>query len=248
MRYEKVVKGIFIDRPNRFVADIIVDGSKVKAHVKNTGRCRELLVPGAEVYLEDHAEHMGKRKMRYSLIAVKKNKAANRAENTADGNIMVNMDSQAPNKVVKEALEEGRLKLSKAECRCDDYIITPECKYGNSRLDFKLVWKDGREAYIEVKGVTLESDGIASFPDAPTERGIKHLFELERAVREGNDAFVIFVIQMAGIRKFVPNDEKHKEFGDALRHAYSKGVKVLAFECMVSENQLILDRQIRVEL
>ena len=241
MKYENIVAGKFISRPNRFIADVYVESGSgmdsaadaiameseaVKAHVKNTGRLGELLVPGAKIYLEDHFGHMGSRKMRYSLLA--------------------NIDSQAPNKIVKEAIEEGKLRFFGANS--DELTIKPEAVYGDSRLDFKISGKNGSEALIEVKGVTLESDGIASFPDAPTERGIKHLKELEKAVAEDKEAFVIFVLQMKGMKLFRPNDEKHKAFGDALRHAAANGVRVMAFECDVSKDQIKLSGQVETEL
>lgn len=237
MKYEKIVKGKFVARPNRFIAEVEIDGKCVRAHVKNTGRCRELLIPGAKVYLEDWEDRMAKRKLRYSLICVEKK--------TDRGVLLVNMDSQAPNKVVKEALEEGSLLLPGVD---HDTVIKPEAVYGDSRIDFKLEAKDGLEAYIEVKGVTLESDGEASFPDAPTERGIKHLKELEKAVAEGKKAFAVFVIQMEGMKTFSPNDRKHKEFGEALRNAASKGVQILAYECFVRPDELKLSRQVIVKL
>ncbi len=244
MKYEKIVKGIFLSRPNRFIADVFVDGIEAKAHVKNTGRCEELLITGATVYLEDHFGRMGSRKLRYSLIGIEKD--------TESGSIMVNMDSQAPNKVIKEALESGYLKLQDISSNADDadYAadIKPEARYGDSRLDFKISDSKGRTKYIEVKGVTLESKGIAYFPDAPTERGIKHLKELENALKEGKEAYVIFVIQMKGVKAFKPNDEKHKAFGDALRYAHKMGVKVWAFECDVTAQQISLGKRIEVNL
>lgn len=237
MKYEKVVKGKFIDRPNRFVALVEVDGERVKAHVKNTGRCRELLVPGAEVYLEDFADNMRNRKMRYSLVGVEKARE--------ESNLMINMDSQAPNKVVAESLALGTLKLPGMN---KVIKIKPEKTYGESRLDFYIEDCCGAEGYIEVKGVTLETDGIASFPDATTERGIKHIKELEGIVDEGKKAFVVFVIQMEGMKGFRPNDITHKAFGDALRCAEAKGVGVLAYECKVTEDTLILAGRIPVQL
>jgi sugar fermentation stimulation protein A len=237
MKYEKVVKGKFIERPNRFIATVSIDGREDFAHVKNTGRCKELLIDGATVYLEDHKDHMGKRKMRYSLIGVEKE--------TSYGNLMINIDSQAPNKVVGEALACGYIRLKGMNSLTD---IKPEAIYGNSRIDFRVRDCDGKEAYIEIKGVTLESGGIASFPDAPTERGIKHLLELENAVKDGKAAFAVFVIQMKGVKLFRPNDDRHKAFGDALRHANNNGVEVLAFDCFVSEDKLILGKEIKVDL
>lgn len=237
MKYEKIIKGKFIERPNRFVAIVDVDGQTHKVHVKNTGRCRELLVPGATVYLEDFHEKMGNRKMRFSLIGVEKE--------TDKGVLLVNMDSQAPNKVVKEALLSGVLVLPEMGTLVE---VKPEYTFGDSRIDFYVKDEKGKEGLIEVKGVTLENDGMTSFPDAPTERGIKHLKELEKAVLEGKQAYVVFVIQMKKVHGFTPNDARHATFGDALRHAASNGVKVLAYDCIVGEDSLILDKPIEVRL
>ena len=233
MKYENICRGNFIDRPNRFIAEVIVDGQKVRAHVKNTGRCRELLIPGAEVFLEDHVLRMGSRKLRYSLIGVKK------------GEKMVNMDSQAPNKVCEEALEERKLH---PPCMGELALIRREKTFGSSRFDFYLEGKDGEKGFMEVKGVTLEDGGIARFPDAPTERGVKHIFELIRAVKEGYRGFILFVIQMEGIECFTPNDDTHRAFGDALRAAEKEGVKIIAHECRVTEDKIELSRQIPVKL
>ena len=223
MKYSNVIKGIFEDRPNRFIAHVWVNGVLETVHVKNTGRCKELLLPGSTVILEDCQNP--NRKTRYDLIAVYK-------ENLG----LVNIDSQAPNKVVAEWLAKQNY----------DYI-KPEYKYGNSRVDFYME-KNNEKYLLEVKGCTLEIDGIGYFPDAPTERGIKHLKELEKAVLEGKQAYVVFVIQMNQVHGFTPNDARHAAFGDALRHAASNGVKVLAYDCIVGEDSLILDKPIKVRL
>lgn len=237
MKYESIIKGKFVERPNRFVAVVEVEEELHKVHVKNTGRCRELLVPGATVYLEDFDGRMGNRKMRFSLIGVEKV--------TDGGTILINMDSQAPNKVVKEALEGDKLQLPGLDKLSE---IKWEAKYGDSRLDFYVKDINGKEAYAEVKGVTLENKGLASFPDAPTERGIKHLYELLKAKEEGMEAYAIFVIQMKGVTSFSPNDERHKAFGDALRDVASKGVHVLAIDCIVTGDTLTVDKPIRIKL
>lgn len=237
MKYEKIVTGKFIERPNRFVAFVTVKGERVKTHVKNTGRCKELLIPGADVYLEDFKDNMGKRNLRYSLIGVEKD--------SEDGKLMVNMDSQAPNKIVKESLISGILKLPGMS---DLAAIKPEFTYGQSRLDFYIKDIDGAEAFIEVKGVTLEKQGMAMFPDAPTERGIKHLYELRNSVREGKKAFVIFVIQMKGVSAFKPNDDTHKAFGDALREVRNEGVIPLAYDCNVGADFIELGSEVKVKL
>ncbi len=210
-----------------------MDGSEEKAHVKNTGRLKELLYTGAAVYLEDHDGRMGKRKMRYSLIGVNK------------GELPVNIDSQAPNKVVKEALESGAIQLPDLS---ELVKIKGEHKYGDSRLDFFVEDVNGEKGLIEVKGVTLEVDGTARFPDAPTERGIKHINELAGAIDEGYKVYIIFVIQMKGVESFEPNDETHKAFGDALRTAKVRGVHILAYDCEVTPDLLQIDRKIKINI
>lgn len=233
MKYENICEGTFIARPNRFIAEVETGGQKTLAHVKNTGRCRELLIPGAEVYLEDFADRMGSRKLRYSLIGVKK------------GDLMVNLDSQAPNKVCAEALTSGTLQLPGMGILEE---VRREKTYGNSRFDFYIRDKAGQEGWLEVKGVTLEEDGVARFPDAPTERGVKHVQELIKASEEGFRGYVLFVIQMKGIRHFEPNDRTHRAFGDALRQAQRAGVTVLACDCLVTEDTLQIDSPVPVRL
>ena len=236
MKYDKIVEAKFIERENRFVARVeLPDGEVSRAHVKNTGRCKELLLPGADVYLEDHAGHMGNRKMRYSLVAVRK-------EVDGDRQILINMDSQAPNKVVGEALADGRIRLPGFEVSTGQLLIKPETRFGDSRFDFYVeqVGPEGKErkAFIEVKGVTLEDDGHARFPDAPTERGVKHINELIRAHEEGYDAYIIFVVQMEGMKDVSPNYETHPQFGEALAKAQKAGVKILAYDCLVTPDSL----------
>lgn len=227
MRYENIVTGQFKSRPNRFIAMVEIDGKIEKCHVKNTGRCRELLLPDAEVYLEKSGNPQ--RKTAYDLIGVKK------------GELLINMDSQAPNKAVKEWLEEEAYFKHVT-------FIKPECKYGNSRIDFYLETEEGRKIFIEVKGVTLEEEGIARFPDAPTERGIKHIQELQQAVAEGYEAYILFVIQMKEIRQFEPNDRTHQAFGDALREAQKHGVSILAYDCVVTRDSMRLDNPVKVQI
>lgn len=233
MKYQKIVRAEFISRPNRFVAQVRLNGTEIPVHVKNTGRCRELLVPGAQVFLEDFTSRMGSRKLMYDLVAVKK------------GELLINMDSQAPNKAVREALESGLLKLPEM---AELTKIRPETVYGDSRFDFYIQDKCGNEGFAEVKGVTLEAEGVASFPDAPTERGVKHLYELIRAKENGFYASVIFVIQMEGMKYFTPNDERHHEFGEALRYAEKMGVNILAFECRTTPDSLTLTKEVEVKL
>ena len=228
-----MTKGIFLERPNRFVARVLVDGEETRAHVKNTGRCKELLVPGATIYLEDHQHCMGSRKLRYSLIAVEK------------GDLLVNMDSQAPNQIVAEALSKGSLILPDMT---PPICFKREQTYGSSRLDFYLEDSQGRIGYLEVKGVTLEDGRHSRFPDAPTIRGRKHLEELEKAVGEGYLGYVVFILQMRGMLTFRPNDEMDPAFGGALRKAASAGVSVLAYDCDVTQDSLRVCEAVTVEL
>ena len=215
IKYLKVIEGVFLERPNRFIAKVSVDGNIETVHVKNTGRCKELLVPNAKVYL--YVSDNPNRKTKYDLIAVEKV--------TDRSIILVNMDSQVPNDVVAEWLAESELFSQNA-------VIKREVKFGNSRFDFYI--EDGeRKAFIEVKGVTLENDGVVSFPDAPTERGVKHINELVSCLEQGFEAYIIFVVQMKGVHRFEPNAEHHKEFADTLNMAKEKGVKVLVYDCLV---------------
>lgn len=230
MKYKNVIHGIFLSRPNRFIANVEINGVLEKVHVKNTGRCKELLIAGAEVYLSISDNPI--RKTKYDLIAVKKK--------TDNKTILINMDSQIPNDVVSEWLQNSGLFSAKAS-------ICREVTFGSSRFDFSV--SDGdRKAFLEVKGVTLENDGLALFPDAPTERGVKHIRELIRAVEIGYEAYVLFVIQMKGVQKFTPNKQTHLEFANALKAAEHRGVKILAMDCIVSEDSIFIDSQIPVEI
>lgn len=234
MIYQNVVPGIFISRPNRFIAHVEIDGKEETVHVKNTGRCKELLIPGATVYLEDFKGRMGSRKLRYSLIAVEK--FCGNSNKTK----LINMDSQAPNAVIKEEFQKS------------DINFKPECTYGNSRFDFYFEKTDDvgntTKGFLEVKGCTLENDGYCRFPDAPTERGVKHLEELIDAKEKGYWAGVLFLIQMEQAKDFAPNDENHKAFGDALRLAASKGVEVLCYNCNVTPESLSIKDKVKVIL
>lgn len=231
MKYKNVVKGIFKERPNRFIANVVIDKSVQVVHVKNTGRCRELLLPDTCVYLEKSDNP--NRKTAYDLIAVEKAR-----EGKAP--LLINMDSQAPNNAVEEWLRKGNVFSEHA-------FIRREYTYGKSRFDFYI--EDGeRKAFLEVKGVTLEQDGYAAFPDAPTERGIKHIEELISCMDEGYEAYILFVIQMKEMYAFSPNDKMHPDFGRALRKAADKGVKVLAVDCNVGTDYMELDRYIEVRL
>ncbi|MCI6012317.1 MAG: DNA/RNA nuclease SfsA [Firmicutes bacterium] len=239
MKYEKIIKGIFVERPNRFVARVrLDDGAEIQAHVKNTGRCRELLQPGAAVYLEDFSERMGKRKLAFSLTAVEK-----KQEN---GDVLlVNLDSQAPNRAAGEALRSGKILLPSMGRLS---VVKGEQTWGNSRFDFFVEDENGVCGYLEVKGVTLEENGIARFPDAPTQRGVKHVHELIRVKQSGREAFLLFILQMEGMKQLRPNDETHKAFGDALREAAHAGVQILAWECHVENDSMTVIRPVPVEL
>jgi sugar fermentation stimulation protein len=228
MKYENIKEAIFLERPNRFIAHGTVDGHEEVIHVKNTGRCKELLVSGAKIYLEEFDNP--NRKTKWDLIAVEK------------GNTLINMDSQAPNKVVGEWLVGSGLEDFQSIT-----TIKPEARYKSSRFDFYLETEE-KKIYIEVKGVTLEVDGVAKFPDAPSLRAVKHVEELIQAKEEGYEAYVIFVIKMKGIKYFTPNDLTHPEFKEVLIKAKEKGAKLLAYDCIVRPNQLVIDEPVRIRL
>jgi sugar fermentation stimulation protein A len=225
---KNIFKAKFINRPNRFKAYIYKDEEEMIVHVPNTGRCREILVPGASVILRE--ENNPARKTKYDLIGGYK------------GERFINIDSQIPNSVVDEAL-----KLKRIEALTRFNIIEREKTFGNSRFDFRL--KNGEEEYyLEVKGVTFEEDGKTMFPDAPTERGRKHLLELVEVIKSGRGAGVLFLIQMEGVEYFTPHDEMDKAFGEALRFAKANGVEVFAYDCFVSESSITLKSQIKIIL
>ncbi len=224
MHYTNICQGTFIDRPNRFIAHINIEGSAETVHVKNTGRCAELLVPGAVVYVQESDKP--DRKTKWDLIAVKK------------GSRMVNMDSQIPNHLVKEWLEEGNLFK-------DITRIRPEYTYGSSRFDL-YVEADGKKIFIEVKGVTLEEDGVVRFPDAPSDRAVKHVEELKLAVKEGYEAYVFFVVQMKDVRYFTPNMDTHPAFGEALMDAARAGVHILSYDCDVRKDDIHIADEVPV--
>lgn len=231
MKYKEIIKGSFLSRPNRFIAKVLIDGKEETVHVKNTGRCKELLIPGVTVYL--YVSDNPLRKTKYDLIAVEKKR---------DGKapLLVNMDSQVPNTVAHEWLRNCGLFSENA-------VFRREVTYGKSRFDFYI--EDGeRKAFLEVKGVTLENDGVASFPDAPTERGVKHINELCGCVQNGYEGYVLFVIQMKEISVMTPNDITHKAFGDALRAAEKLGVKILAVDCVVTPDSITGDKPVEVIL
>ncbi len=281
MKYREITRGVFLSRPNRFIAKVKINGIEHTVHVKNTGRCKELLVPGATVILERCADYIRLgRKTEYSLVAVYK------------GNLLINMDSQAPNQAAEEWLRGGGLERAEAakaalkglgpeisgmvpgseKWRIKD--IRREVIYGNSRFDLAFTVEEGessvergdesagrnscpafpdsrrnsRSAFMEVKGVTLEKDGMVLFPDAPTERGVKHLLELAEAAKKGYLAYVLFVIQMKGVNYFMPNRETHPEFADTLRKVSEEGVQVLAYDCLVDEEGFSIDSRVPVIL
>jgi sugar fermentation stimulation protein A len=228
MKYKGIVPGRFLARPNRFIAQVEVDGAQAVAHVKNTGRCKELLTPGCTVYLQDWGEDHKTRKTRYDVVAVEK------------GSLLVNMDAQAPNQVFGEWARGGHFVPELT-------LLRPEVKWGSSRFDF--YWEGGsRRGFAEVKGVTLEENGHAQFPDAPTQRGVKHVEELMLAKMQGYETAVCFVLQMEGMRSFAPNDETHPAFGAALRRAAAAGVRLLAVECRVTPDSLTMTREVPILL
>ena len=225
MEYADMVAGRFLARPNRFIAHVQIDGQVEICHVKNTGRCRELLQVGAEVWCQKASNP--NRKTKYDLITVRK------------GHRLINMDSQAPNIAAGQWLVEGGLGQVEA--------LRPETFHGDSRYDFSFV-KDGKTCFLEVKGVTLETDGVCAFPDAPTERGAKHLRGLAQAVQEGFGAYVLFVIQMEDVKYLHPNDSTDPAFGKALREAAEQGVQVLAVDCHITENTMTIGDFVEVKL
>lgn len=226
MQYGKILPARFLSRPNRFVARVEAEGEELVCHVKNTGRCRELLVPGATVWLEESPNPS--RKTKFDLIAVEK------------GDRLINMDAQAPNKVFGEWAAAGGFREGLT-------LLRPETTYGSSRFDF--YWESSKSrGFVEVKGVTLEEDGVVRFPDAPTLRGVKHLDELVKAREAGYEAAVCFVIQMENVRWFAPNDETHPEFGQALRRAAQAGVEILAMDCAVTPQSLTMGKPVPIRL
>ena len=233
MRYPNITPGVFVARPNRFIAHVEVEGAVQICHVKNTGRCRELLVPGCRVYLTKSDNPA--RKTLYDLVAVEKE--------TEEGPLLINMDSQAPNRVFGEWAAAGGFRGALS-------LLRPETTYGNSRFDY--YWEQSEKepirGFVEVKGVTLEEKGIVRFPDAPTLRGVKHLEELVVAHEAGYETALCFIVQMEGMRYLEPNDLAHPEFGAAVRRAARAGVEVLAMECRVTPDSLTVARPIPVKL
>ena len=221
MRYDNIHKGKFLSRPNRFIANVEIDGKAEVCHVKNTGRCKELLIEGCTVWLE-HSDSAS-RKTAFDLVAVEK------------GDRLINMDSQAPNKAVGEWLRE---KMPFGE----GFSVYPEKKYGNSRFDFYLESQD-RKIFMEVKGCTLEKDGVVLFPDAPTLRGVKHIEELSHCLDEGYESYIMILVQMSDVKY-----DTHPEFGEALEKASRKGVKILCYDCNVTHDSMTVGKPVKVKL
>ncbi|GHU59339.1 sugar fermentation stimulation protein SfsA [Clostridia bacterium] len=226
MVYENIREGVFLCRPNRFIAEVEIGGNAEICHVKNTGRCKELIVQGTRVYVNQVDNPT--RSTKYDLVSVWK------------GDRLINMDSQAPNRTFGEYLRQGKFIENTT-------LIKPETKYGDSRIDF-YVETEERKVFIEVKGVTLEENGIAMFPDAPTERGVKHLNELAKCVADGYEAFVVFVIQMKDVTYFTPNYKTHPEFGAALVSVIESGVKAVAFDCVITEDSMDINGLVPIKL
>ena len=232
MVYSDTVEAVFVSRPNRFIAEVEVGGTRIQAHVKNTGRCAELFVPGRRVWLSVPPS-CGTRKTKYDLVTVEKPDV-----NSGDS-ILVNVDSQAPNEVCAEWLAGGLFP--------PDAHIRREVRHGASRFDF-CVEESGCTSFVEVKGVTLEKDGAALFPDAPTERGVKHVLHLAECAEAGYSAAIVFVIQMKGVHLFSPNYGTHPEFGEALRYAESRGVRIAAVDTLVTPDSMTIDSFVEVKL
>jgi|GEM_PF-32404 len=224
--YSNIHKAIFLSRPNRFIANIEINGEEHICHVKNTGRCKELLIEGCTIYVKKHSNP--NRKTNYSLISVLK------------GDKLINIDSQVPNKAVHKWLLQRNLFE-------DIEYIKPEYKYNNSRIDFFIKTKD-KKILLEVKGATLEENGVVMFPDAPTERGINHINELIKAKKEGYETYIVFVIQMNTVKYFTPNDKTHPEFKDALLDAKDKGVNILAYDCYVTKESIAINNRCPIVL
>lgn len=231
MIYENMIKATFVKRPNRFIAHCIVNGKEEIVHVKNTGKCKELLVSGCTVYLQEHDNP--NRKTKYSLISVIKDKR------------LINMDSQVPNKVVYDALVNKKILLP----GLDEAItfIKGEKTYKSSRFDI-YIETENKKAFVEVKGVTLEKDGVVLFPDAKTDRGVKHINELVEAKHGGYESYILFIIQMKGVKYFTPNIKMHKEFAEALKKASLNGVHIIAYDCDLNYNYISINKKVNVVL
>lgn len=226
MKYNNMCEGIFLERPNRFIANVLIDGKKEKVHVKNTGRCKEILTKGTKVYLEK--SNNPNRKTKYSLISAYKEDQ------------LINIDSQVPNKVVFDAIKSNRIKELE-----NIKVLKREVTFGNSRFDLYFE-KDKESGFIEVKGVTLENNGLSLFPDAPTERGTKHIKEMIKVVESGLKGYIFFLIQMENIKYFTPNTSMDEKFSNALIEANKKGVNILAYNSIVKEDSIKINEKIEV--
>lgn len=226
MIYNNIVEGIFLNRPNRFIANVIIDGKKEIAHVKNTGRCKEILIEGTKVFLEK--SNNPNRKTKYSVISALK------------GDTLINIDSQVPNTVVYESINNGRIHNFK-----DITFLKREVKYNDSRFDLYFETKK-KKGFIEIKGVTLEVNGLSMFPDAPTTRGTKHVKEMIQAVQEGYCGYIFFLIQIDKINKFTPNINMDKDFSDALIQAKRSGVEILAYNSIVTPTEIAIGEKVQV--
>ncbi len=237
MRYEKIETAVFKSRPNRFIAHVETERGMEVCHVKNTGRCKELLVPDARIWVQRNDNPA--RKTALDLIAVQK------------GNLLINMDSQISNRVAEEWIRGGHFAIQRSDGERHVFSretrIRPETRYGDSRIDLYLEDGDIR-MFLEIKGVTLEEDGVARFPDAPTERGVKHVHELIRCHEDGYEAGILFVIQMKGVHRMEPNDRTHPAFGEALRDAERAGVYIMAVDCLVEPDSICADEEVEVRL
>ncbi len=229
MKYNNIKCAKFVHRKNRFIAEIIINNNIELCHIKNTGRCKELLIEGVDIFVQENDNP--NRKTKYSLICVKK------------GDLLINMDSQIPNYVAKEAIEKGIIKELK-----DISYIKQEVTYKKSRFDIYFEKKTGQKGFIEIKGVTLEENGIARFPDAPSQRAIKHINELIEAKNEGYDVYILFVIQLKNIKHFEPNKQTHYAFYEALKRAKNHKIPILAYDCFVDIDQILLKDKVKIML
>lgn len=229
MKYKDIYEGIFLERPHRFGAMVEIDKQIEYVHVKNTGRCKELLISGVKVYLEK--SNNPKRKTKFSLISVEK------------GNLLINIDSQVPNSVIEDSIRFGLLNEF-----MDISFLQREKTFGNSRFDLYFERENGNRGFIEVKGVTLDVDGTAMFPDAPTVRGTKHLIELSKAVTEGYEAFVVFLIQYSPVNQFIPNYITDPVFTNSLKKVCREGVKILAYDSVIGRDSIILGNPVEIRL
>ena len=227
MKYNNIKQAKFINRKNRFIAEIEINGEKELCHVKNTGRCKELLIKGVDIFVEEN--NNPNRKTKYSLISVKK------------GDLLINMDSHIPNYVAVEGIKNKVIKDFLDIC-----YIKQEVKYKNSRFDIYFERETGEKGFIEIKGVTLEENGIVKFPDAPSQRAIKHINELIEAKKEGYDVYILFVIQLKNVIHFEPNKETHFQFYETLKKAKDNGVSILAYDCFVSSYEILLKDKVKV--